>query len=66
MHCNYMRATEVIVSKLLYKSLAVSNFHGREFEIWAGFWPVGSNEKNWSDYEQRLRVFFHEKSNNFF
>ena len=34
---------------------AVSNFHGTEIEIWAGFGPVGNTEKI---YEQLLRVVF--------
>jgi hypothetical protein len=37
----------------------VSNLYGTEIEIWAGFGPVGSNEKkNWADYEQLLRPVF--------
>ena len=33
-----------LVPKSLYISRATSNFHGTEFEIWAGFGPVGSTE----------------------
>ena len=37
----------------------MSYFHGTEIEIWAGFVPVvGTEKKNWDDYEQLLRVFF--------
>jgi hypothetical protein len=37
----------------------MSHFYGTEFEIWAGFGPVGSTEKNiWGDYEQLLGVDF--------
>ena len=31
-------------AKSLYVSRTVSNFHGTEFEIWAGFGPVDSTE----------------------
>ena len=34
-----------LASKLLYISCVVSNFHETEFEIWAGFGPVGITEK---------------------
>ena len=37
----------------------MNNFHGTEFEIWAGFGPVGSTEKKiGADYEQHLRAVF--------
>ena len=41
-------AQKVSLSQLrsLYLSRAVSNFYGTEIEIWAGFGPVGSTEKN--------------------
>ena len=46
-------------TKSLYISRAVSNFYETEIEIWAGFGPVGNNEKNnWADYEQLLRPVF--------
>ena len=35
-----------VQAKSLYISHAVSNLNGTEFEIWAGFGPVGSTEKN--------------------
>ena len=35
-------------AKLLYISRALSNFHGTEYEIWAG----------WANYEQILMAFF--------
>ena len=45
----------------------MSNFHGTEIEIWAGFVPVvGTEKKNWDDYEQLLRVFFHVSWATFF
>ena len=44
--------------KSLYISCAVNNFYGTEIEIWAGFGPVGSTEKNLADYEQFLRAIF--------
>jgi hypothetical protein len=54
-------------TKSLYISRAVSNFYGTEIEIWAGFGPVGNNEKeNWADYEQLLREFFHLFMGKFF
>ena len=36
----------------------VSNFHGTEIGIWAGFGPVGSTEKKLANFEQVLRVAF--------
>ena len=34
----------------------MKDFYGTEIEIWAGFGPVGINEKKiWVDYEQLLR-----------
>ena len=43
----------------MYISCVVSNFHGTEFDIWAGFGPIGSTEKKvWADYEQLLRTVF--------
>ena len=45
-------------TKSLYISRAVSNFYGTEIEIWAGFGPVGNNEKYGEDYEQLLRLVF--------
>ena len=37
--------------KSLYISDAVNNFYEIEFEIWAGFGPVGSTEKkNWGRF----------------
>ena len=38
----------------------MSNFYGTEIDIWAGFGPVGSTEKEiWTDHEQLLKTFFH-------
>ena len=46
-------------AKSLYRSRAVSHFYGTEYEILAGFGPVGNTEKkNWVDYEQLLRGGF--------
>jgi hypothetical protein len=40
----------------------VSNFYGTEFKIWAGFGPVGKNEKKMgANYEQLVRA-----GNNFY
>jgi hypothetical protein len=37
----------------------VSNFHGTEIEIWAGFGLVGNTEKKiGTDYEHLLRAVF--------
>ena len=37
----------------------MGDFYGTGFEIWAGFGPVGINEKkNWVDYDQILGHFF--------
>ena len=37
----------------------MSKFYGTEFEIWAGFGPVGSTEKTiWAEYEHFLRAGF--------
>ena len=36
----------------------MSNFYGKEIEIWAGFGPVGNTKKNWADYEQLLKAVF--------
>ena len=37
----------------------MSNFYGTEFKIWAGFGPVGKNEKKMgANYEQLLRLDF--------
>ena len=45
--------------KSLYISDAVNNFYEIEFEIWAGFGPVGSTEKKIGvDNEQLLRAVF--------
>ena len=45
-----------IQAKSLYISHVVSNFHGTEIEILAGFWLVGKTEKNiWADYEQLFK-----------
>ena len=61
-----------IQAKSLYISHAMSNFHGTEIEIWAGFGPVGNTEKKiWADYDQFLRAVFsciqgQKKSLNFF
>ena len=45
-----------IQAKPLYISHVVSNFHGTEIEILAGFWLVGKTEKNiWADYEQLFK-----------
>ena len=56
--------------KSLYISPAVSNFNGTEIEVWAGFGPDGSTEKNClGDYEQLLREvfsFFHRQKKLFF
>ena len=35
---------EDLQKKSLYISPAVSHFYGTEYEIWAGFGPVGSTE----------------------
>ena len=41
-----------IQAKSLYISHAVSNFHGTEIDIWAGFGPVGNTEiKNLSQLQ---------------
>ena len=41
----------------------MSDFHGTEIEIWAGFGPVGSTEKkNWADSQWCLDVDMREKS----
>ena len=64
MHLLVPRATKpsTILSlqqpKSLYISCAVSKFYETEIEIWAGFGPVGSNEKKFADYEQLLRSVF--------
>ena len=49
-------------------SHAVSNFHGTEFEIWAGLRPVGSTEeKIWADYGATFEShFFMYSWTNFF
>ena len=39
-----------------YIRRAVSNFY--RTDIWAGFGPVGSTEKNGANYEQLLRTVF--------
>ena len=44
-------------SKSLYRSRTGGDFDGTENEIWAGFTPVGSAEKN--NWGQLLSVFFH-------
>ena len=36
----------------------MSNFHGTEIDIWAGFGLVGSSEKNRDDYEPSLEGGF--------
>ena len=44
----------------LYISRAVSNFYGKEIDIWAGIGMVDNTEKKiWPDCEQLLRVIFH-------
>ena len=42
-----------------YRRSAGSHFYGIEYEIWAGFGPVGNTKKeNWgADYEQLFHVF---------
>ena len=36
----------------------MGDFYGTGIVIWAGFGPVGINEKkNWADYEQLLTKF---------
>ena len=50
-----------IASKvIMHKSRGpVSNFHGTEIDIWAGFGPVGITSKtNWVDCEQLLKAAF--------
>ena len=39
----------------------MSNFHGTEFEIWAGFGTVFCTGKKifWANFDQLLRAFFH-------
>ena len=46
-----------LYSKSLYISCAVSNFYGKEFEIWVGFGLVGSTEIQGSFY-MLLCAFF--------
>ena len=47
-----------IASKSFYISRAVSNFHGAEFEIWAGLRSVDSTEKKQA-LKYFLGQFFH-------
>ena len=45
---HYGHATQ----KSLYRSCAGSHFYETEYEIWAGFVPVGNTaKKNWADYD---------------
>ena len=41
----YLTISSDLYPKSLYISRAMSNLYGKEIEIWAGFWPVGSTEK---------------------
>ena len=44
----YLTISSDLYPKSLYISRAMRNFYGKEIEIWAGFWPVGSTEKKLS------------------
>ena len=46
--------------KSLYESCAGRHFYGTENEIWAGFGPVGSTEKEWRTLMSNFEGgFFH-------
>ena len=47
-------------SHYICRSPAGRHFYGTENEIWAGFGPVGNNEKKiGTDYEQLLSAVFY-------
>ena len=54
-----LKIEQILETKSLHISHAVSNYYGTEMEIWAGFGPIGKTEKKiWADYEQLLRTVF--------
>ena len=54
-YTQFAQCTQQCQSKSLHITCAVNTFYGTEFEIWAGFGPVGSTEFG-ANCEQLLRA----------